>query len=205
MTSHIFIAGLLLGWGAAIPIGPLNIEIIRRNLCFGISRGMALAFGACSADMIYLSMLALGIFFILDYPLLIRVISFIGGLILAWFGINALRLKSACLQNTILKNKNLLQHYIEGLSLTLLNPYTILFWISVSGQVAALSHSTKHALFHVGSGVVIAVLSWAISLNVILHWIRHKLSEKTMHYLNIIGGVILLGFATYGILHAIFA
>ncbi len=32
--SHLLF-GLLLGWGAAIPIGPMNLEIIRRNLRYG--------------------------------------------------------------------------------------------------------------------------------------------------------------------------
>jgi threonine/homoserine/homoserine lactone efflux protein len=38
---HLLLFGILLGMGAAIPIGPINLEIIRRNLRFGTSFGIA--------------------------------------------------------------------------------------------------------------------------------------------------------------------
>ena len=91
---HQFIFGLLLGLGAAIPLGPMNLEIIRRNLRFGSVYGIALGLGACSADVTYLVLLSLGALSILTHPLILQVIGVIGSSILLWFGYSALRLKA---------------------------------------------------------------------------------------------------------------
>ena len=40
---HIFYGCFLLGLGAAAPIGPVNLEIIRRNLQHGFATGFSFA------------------------------------------------------------------------------------------------------------------------------------------------------------------
>ena len=65
---NLFIFGLFLGWGAAIPIGAINLEIIRRNLRFSTASGLAFGLGACVADVTYLVLLSVGILQFLNYP-----------------------------------------------------------------------------------------------------------------------------------------
>ena len=205
MLKHI-IMGLILGWGAAIPLGPLNIEIIRRNLRYGFSQGFALGLGACSVDITYLIIISYGMILILTHTLILKIVSVVGALVLGWFGIQALRMKSED-GNTLNQNnkdlkQNLLTHYIQGYILTFVNPYTILFWSSISSQVVLYNRHEPHALLWTGLGVLVGTVSWATSLNVVIHVIRHKISAKIMHRLNIIGGIILLGFAVYGLIHS---
>lgn len=193
------IFGLLLGWGAAIPIGPINLEIIRRNLNLGTSYGVMLGMGACSADVTYLILLSWGTLAILTYPLAMQVIGVSGSLILAWFGYSALRMPTPT-NNNRQNNRSYpaWRHGIEGYFMTLLNPMTILFWSSVSAQVAIRSDEQAGLVWYAGAGVLIGALSWSMGLNVVLHYTRHRLPEKTMHYLNYAGGIILLGFAAMG-------
>ena len=86
--------------------------------------------------------------------------------------------------------------------MTLLNPMTIVFWASVSTQIATLSYHGVAAAVYVGVGVLLGTVSWIIGLNTALHIIRHRISAKVMHYFNIAGGVILIGFAVFGFIHA---
>lgn len=194
---HLFIIGLLLGWGAAIPIGPINLEIIRRNLRYGTPSALCLGFGACSADLTYLFLLSFGILTFLNYPPVLHILGIIGALILAWFGISAWRMHP---QATMEKehNKGLLRHYIDGYLLTLLNPFTVLFWISVSAQIMNLA-THKQAIFLMGSGVLLGTISWICILNTGLQITRHRFSQKAIFLLNKIGSIILLGFAAYGL------
>ena len=52
--------GLALGFSIAVPIGPLNIEIMRRNLTLGLRAGVSLGIGASLGDFTYFILLIVG-------------------------------------------------------------------------------------------------------------------------------------------------
>lgn len=195
---HLFLLGLLLGYGAAVPIGPMNVEITRRNLRFGSRFGLAFGIGASSADLVYLILVGMGALALLQYPLVLRTVGFIGALILTWFGINAIRMKPVKAKNGRSVPPSLLKNYSQGLMLTLLNPITIVFWGSVSSHIVIMADNNYTSLLLAGVGVGIATFSWAAGLNLLLHITKHKLSDSFIHKLNLFGGVILLLFAMMG-------
>jgi threonine/homoserine/homoserine lactone efflux protein len=180
----------------------MNLEIIRRNLRFGITYGLLFGLGICLADLTYLTLLATGAISILKHPTILKVISIIGAAVLAWFGISALRLRSNEIHTHTTK-LSLWQQTMHGYFMTLTSPFTILFWASVSTQLATLTHKSNTSVWFIGSGVLFGVLSWMIGLNFVLHLTRHKLSNRTMQLLNYIGGIILIGFALVGLWMAI--
>lgn len=203
---HAIFIGLLLGWAAAIPIGPINLEVIRRNLRFGSRFGVNFGLGACSADMTYFILLLTGALMILQHKLVLRIVGIIGALILLWFGIAALRLKPVSVvadDEVTKKDPKASHHYLQAYVMTLLNPMTIVFWASVSTQIAALAYHGAASAIYVGVGVLLGTVSWILALNTVLHVIRHRISAKVMHYFNIFGGVILIGFAIFGFIHAL--
>lgn len=194
--------GLFLGWGAAIPIGPINLEVIRRNLTFGTRYGVALGLGACSADVTYLLLLSVGFLTLLTQPLILKIMGCLGSLILAWFGYSTLRMKTQHYAKTTASNtRTTWRHSIEGYLLTLINPMTILFWSSVSTQIVLISKKGEYAIINSGLGVLLGTLSWILGLNLFLHLYRHRLSEKTLQIFNKTGGIILLAFAIHGLWH----
>lgn len=190
--------GVLLGWGAAIPIGPICLEMIRRNLVSKTRHGIAFGFGACTADVTYVILLALGASMILRHHGLIQVIGVIGALVLVWFGVSAFRMVPESKEYSgVNANKQSLTHALEGYVLTLLNPMTILFWLSVSAQLALLSSqdSSKIAMFSLMGGVLLGTFSWVLFLNTFLHFTHRYLPQAVMRNLNRVGGVLLLVFA----------
>lgn len=194
--------GILLGLGAAIPIGPVNLEIVRRNLRFGTSSGLALGLGACFADVTYLILLCLGTLSLLQYPEVLRLIGFVGSLVLAWFGISAFRAKIPETPEHR-ERHSLGKHGIEGYLMTLINPFTILFWASVTSQITFAASQHSNIVVLAGLGVVIGTVSWVIFLNTIIHVTRHRLNSTVIKWLNYLGGFILLGFAIIGIIRVI--
>lgn len=199
--------GLIFGWGAAIPIGPINLEIIRRNLRFGFSSGLAFGLGACSADLTYFFLLLFGAFIFLKQPIMMRTIGFIGSAILIWFGISALRLRVTITDDNMgsVIKKRTIYDYFQGYALTLLNPITIIFWASISSQIVLLHNAVRVSPVYSGLGILVGTLSWVLVLNLSIHIIRHRLSPKTMHYLNSVGGIIVLGMGIFGLWHTIFS
>jgi L-lysine exporter family protein LysE/ArgO len=195
---HILLLGVLLGIGASIPIGPVNLEIIRRNLRYGISYGTLTGLGACAADVVYLALLCIGAMSLLHYPSVMRCMGIAGSIILAWFAIKAFNAKTPVLKEDK-TSPSLLLFLIEGFIITLINPYTILFWSSVSSQVSLLAASGTQVIWIVGAGVIIGTVGWVLILNNILHFTRQHLTERIITRLNHTGGIILLCFSLLGI------
>jgi len=198
----LFTFGIFLGLGAAIPIGPVNLEIIRRNLHYGTSYGTALGLGACTADLTYLILLCVGALSLLEYPVVLRLIGFLGSLILGWFAILAFRSTTTQAKEHKVP-RAVWKHFIEGYGITLVNPYTILFWASVTSQISLAASTHENILILAGLGVIIGTVSWVFFLNIITHVTRHRLNATAIKWLNYLGGFILLGFAITGLIRVI--
>jgi len=196
------IFGLLLGWGVAIPLGPMNLEIIRRSLRYGSLYGLALGTGACSADITFLFLLSMGALTILKYQLVLQIVGVLGSLILAYFGYCALTMRSrmrTSVEQEVQETYPLFRHMAEGYVLTFFNPFSILFWSSVSSQIAINAQSGHYAVLYTGMGVLLGTFSWNIGLTTFIHFTRHRISENAMRILNIVGGLMLMGFAIAGL------
>lgn len=199
---HLLLFGILLGFGAAIPIGPINLELIRRNLRFGTAYGIATGLGACFADLTYLVLLCLGTLTLLQHPMALRIIGMLGSFILAWFALQTFKMQATDKPHHLAK-PSLLRYGTEGYMMTLVNPMTILFWGSVSSQISLHAINDSYAIILAGSGVLIGTISWVVSLNIFIHFTRHKLSNNAIKWLNYTGGVILLIFAVMGFVRAV--
>nr|MCH9770390.1 LysE family transporter [Gammaproteobacteria bacterium] len=126
----------------------------------------------------------------------LQIVSALGALILIYFAISALRLPASeiNLSNCNTKARPLWRHYSEGLLLTIFNPYTILFWASISSLVINISQQ-PNGIWFIGLGVLISTASWVAALNLVVHYSKHRITPKAMHWINRCGGIILLGFA----------
>lgn len=216
---HFVVAGIVLGWGAAIPIGPMNLEMMRRNLCYGTRYGVGLGLGACLADVTYLGLLSFGLIAIFQHPAVFRTIGVAGILVLLIFAYLAFRsIKTqVALRHTLNTGSHdlgatevefacnettpLWRHFIAGYSLTLINAYTIIFWTTISTQVAAITDAKPAAIWWVGAGLLAGTVSWVLTLNTLLHYTRHKLSPRVMIWFNAIGSSLLLVFAGLAVYH----
>ncbi len=196
---HLYVLGLLIGWGVAIPIGPMNLEIIRRNLSFGFASGLSFGLGIISADLSYLLLLNLGFLAILVHRQAVMLpIGFAGSLILLWFGIKTLRMPPPKRATKSHHRDPLWQQTRDGYLLTLLSPFTILFWASMSSGIAVSSQGHTNMLA-MALGVMTGVTSWMLGLNTVLYFTHHRFSDRAMLILNRCGGLILLGFALFGV------
>ncbi len=196
---HFVLFGILLGLGAAIPIGPVNLEIARRNLQLGFWYGIFTGLGAIMADLLYLCILSAGALQLLQHKSVLFWINLIGSAVLAWFGIQALRASTLPHLSAKLQRKPLKYYLIAGFGMTLFNPYTILFWASVSSQTVVITQQHGNVALLAGIGVILGTLSWIVFLNTVIHCSRHYLSGTIERGLNLAGGFILLGFAVFGV------
>lgn len=197
---HSFLFGFFLGCGAAIPIGPMNIEIMRRNLTLGARFGVLFGLGACAADLTYMILLSFGLLVLFSTPFVMSSVTILGALLLLYFAFNILRAPINSFEVKAYQASHFaLKHFFSGYSLTLINPATIIFWLSVSAQITAQT-AMSHRLLWASLGVIMGTVGWALSFNLFLNFTRHKISPLLMRLLNIFGAMLLIGFAIYGLL-----
>lgn len=156
--------GIVLGLGAAAPIGPVNVEIARRSLRGGFRAGFLLGCGAVTIDVAYLALASLGVAtVVVGRPRLMLAVGIIGAGVLAYLGVAALRsawkhssLSSAGEAATLpLPRKN----YVTGLVMTALNPLTLAFWFAATPSLAA---DGQRDLPLACAGVAAGALSWVL-------------------------------------------
>ena len=204
---HMFYIGLLLGLGAAMPIGPVNLEIIRRNVQYGLWAGLLLGMGAVLSDLTYIIALSYSFIALLQNPHTLHIIGVLGSMIIGYFGIQSILSKPRDNKPTT-SNKaapHHLFHLLAGYSMTLINPYTILFWGSISSQIVLIERQSPHLFYVTIVGVIAGAAGWAVSLNLLLHATRERINANTMSWLNKVGGVILILFSLYGLYHNTFS
>ena len=201
---HFIIMGLLLGFGAAIPIGPVNLEIARRNLQLGFWYGTFTGLGAVLADVVFLTIVSFGIIQLLQHKEVLYAMNILGSCVLGWFGYQALTMGSNVIKPGTLLRRPLFYYCLAGFSLTIINPYSVIFWVSVSAQIANIAQAQQYAVLFAGIGVLVGTASWVLFFNTMLHWSKKYLPKNMSQLLNKTGGIILFGFAAFGFWKAVY-
>ena len=189
--------GVLLGLGAAVPIGPVNVEIARRTLAGGFLCGFALGCGAVSVDVTYAALTSLGLSRLLDHPGL-RLPLLVGGTaILTYLAVmcitGAIRASRKQDSDSQVANVQLHRSYVTGLLMTLLNPMTLAFWLFA--VPAASAQSPQSSLPLVCLGVFVGAITWVCVFSGALAGLRRFRQHWWTRVADLTGGLILLYFA----------
>jgi L-lysine exporter family protein LysE/ArgO len=204
--------GVLLGIGAAAPIGPVNVEIARRTLRGGFWAGFALGCGAVSVDVFYAILSSQGIKRLVDHAAFMKTLGYAGAAMLFWLGATSLRAawratKVDPLDTTephhaprvVVRNA-----YLTGVLMTLLNPMTLAFWfVAVPGTLGPITKEPQRDLPMICAGVFFGTLAWVVVftglLSLATRRARSRGTTRRRHawlaVADAIGGFVLLGFA----------
>jgi L-lysine exporter family protein LysE/ArgO len=185
-----FFEGMMLGFGAAIPLGPINI-LIMTNALRSYPSAVALGAGAMSADTTYLVMIIFGAFHFLKDPNVMDIVSVIGVILLSYFAWAIWRGRNNPIHQTETEQISILKNYLKGYSFTLLNPYTLIFWFSVSAYIATKQGEAIYMLL----GLFAAITLWITLMPLVIHKTKHLISQKMATIFAIVSAGILLFFA----------
>lgn len=185
-----FIQGLLLGFGAAVPVGPVNILIMSYSLK-RYALGVGVGLGAMSVDIFYMLLMSFGVLKFLNQPIFLNLLSIFGFLFLLY--IAYLTYKSAdslIAEDLNLKENSFWSCYTKGVLLNLVNPYIIGFWISVSSFVA----SSSNALMSL-SGLIISIGLWILGLPLVVSKSKRFISQTTAKIFAYASALLMVVFA----------
>jgi len=206
VSARLIVQGLLLGLGAAVPIGPVNVEIARRVLRNGFRNGFALGCGAVTVDVTYAVLSSLGLRPVLGHRWFEVPLEIAGVALLAFLGIMSLKSAKGAMRTDLLNEPpragSVHGAYLTGLLMTLLNPMTLAFWfVAVPGAVGSITPDPSRDLPVICGGVFVGTIAWVTffctTLTVLGRWRR----AWWLAGADLVGGAMLLGFAGLGIWH----
>jgi threonine/homoserine/homoserine lactone efflux protein len=223
---------LLLGLSAALPIGPVNVELARRTLTAGFRKGFALGCGAVTVDMTYAVLSSLSLGRLVNRPAVQWPVGIGGFLLLVYLGVQSLRsakghaeidpleinpgeipvawasspgLSYESRQGTGWKPVplGLGGSFKTGVLMTLLNPITLIFWFV---EVPAQGTATQGRIGDVPmmlAGVFIGTFGWVVGFSGFLAFLGRWRRRWWLAAADRIGGIMLFGLAIYGLWHLI--
>jgi L-lysine exporter family protein LysE/ArgO len=203
--------GVLLGLGAAVPIGPVNVEIARRALRGGFLAGFALGCGAVTVDVFYLVLSSLSVARLLNEQRVLTWLAAAGVVLLTFLAVMSLRsavrhLRSDPLGSDTDHAPQATAHsaWLTGVLMTLLNPMTLAFWFTVVPAQATpdggIPKDRAAQLPIIGIGVFIGTIGWVLAFSGLLGWAGRYRKNWWMALADTAGGVMLLAFAVLAFL-----
>ena len=188
----------VIGWGlgvsVAAPIGPVNVATVQLGLGRGFAPACAFGLGAASVDAVYCLAVYLGVAPLLVAAPWLRVALYVAGaLMLALMGWGALRSRVALALGAERRPGGIRRSYLAGVSLTAVNPATILSWLAVGG--AALSAIPSGDGLALVIGIFSGSACWFALLSLGASAGRRLANERTLKGVSAVCGLALLGFA----------
>ena len=208
----LIVVGIGLGIGAAVPIGPVNVEIARRTLARGRLAGISLGFGAVTVDMIFAALTSLGAQQLFKGNTHFEHwFGYVGVgvcFILSGFSLNAAwhAAKYGVAEPKERPNnvKTLFADYFTGFGMTALNLYTWIWWfVTVPALAAHHGSQTKLDLPITCGGVFVATTAWVLGFTWIINHLR-KFAGRTWHIgADLVGGLLLFAFGVWALVRVL--
>jgi threonine/homoserine/homoserine lactone efflux protein len=190
----LILEGIALGLSVAAPIGPTNIEMIRRGLKGGFWPCVLFGAGVEVALVAYLVAIFGGLSFLTEAELFNVVLSAFGILVLFYMG--CVNIKDAFERHnlTIDTKEQDDRHFVSGILLTITNPAVLLFWSGIIGANVAARDFNLHSSLMISGGILTGVTIWVLALSALLHGGRRYITPRVFGYVSAIAGLVLIGF-----------
>ena len=192
----LFIISFTIGLSGALAPGPLLATVVYESARRGAKSGPLIVLGHGLLEIVMVGVIALGISRFINNPFLLKVISFLGVVILLYFGLKMfllafkLSLEGKSFQE---KSSNLL---LTGITMSLANPYWTIWWLTIG--LGLILSAQKLGLLGISvffMGHILADFSWYSFISFSISKGRRFISKRVYKSIIAICGLTLIGFA----------
>lgn len=200
MGKYSLLQNILLGLTLAAPIGPVNLEIIKRGLNSGFRQAFLTGTGAMCADATYLTLIFFGLTTFLDIAFMKIILGIAGSFILIYLGwVSAKEFfhKAVPVENP--SRRIFKSPFVTGYVLAISSPMTIVWWTGVFGALLAsqTNMETNLSAFLSCLSILLGCFIWVLFLAVALHWGKKIINEKMVDFISLTAGTFLMVFGIY--------
>ena len=196
--AQLTVYGATVGVILAAPIGPINIEIVRRGIRDGFVHGWMMGLGALTADTIYALLIVTGFAQFAENEYLRIVLFLAGAAMMAYIGYGSIK---SAMNETGMQDSGLdvprSKSYVAGFMLAAFNPFGIVYWLTVGAGLAAdaVNRFGEGGAPILVIGVMLGIFLWVTSISTIAQISRRFVTGPAMRWITGFSGVVLFGFA----------
>jgi threonine/homoserine/homoserine lactone efflux protein len=196
MTTHIqtIMRGIILGLSITAPIGPTNIEIIRRGTRYGWRAAVVFCLGVMIALILYLCLVGIGLTFLIQSSIFNIVLSIAGIVVLGFLSYSSIKdffIGVDIDKGELSPSK---QHFLPGIIMTISNPAILVLWTGIMGaDLASSDYSAGNGLF-LSAGILVGVALFFTAITLLIHFSRKILLKHVFKYISLVAGLILAFF-----------
>lgn len=202
------IAAFIMGFLAAIPAGPVQIEVARRAINGHLKSSFMVVLGAFTVDVLYGVIAFFGIAPILNKEIVMAAFWLIGGIFLLTVSYIIIRNKSKKRFIEVSSN-HIINHtwgFLSGFTLSAVNPMLIFWWLM--GQrlfidVGLIEYFNIKIAFFFLAAAGLGLASYLTLLSLFLYWTKQFISANKMQWINFSFGIVLLLIGVYFIFKSI--
>jgi threonine/homoserine/homoserine lactone efflux protein len=200
LEKYSLLQNILLGLTLAAPIGPVNLEIIKRGLNSGFKQAFLTGAGAMCADTTYLILIFFGLTSFLNFTFMKIFLGIAGSIILIYLGVMSTEVFFRKADATENKPHRLFKtSFVTGYVLAISSPMTIVWWTGVFGALLAAQTQTQTNIsaFFSCLSILLGCFLWVFFLAAALHWGKKIINEKMTRLVSLFAGCFLIGFGIY--------
>ncbi len=194
--------GMGVGVALAAPVGPINVEIVRRGLQNGFAAGWLVGLGAVSADAIYCVLVVSGLTPVADSATLRAPLYLAGAAVLGYLGLASVR--GALTGEAVLTEARptARRSYATGFLMAVANPMGIVYWLSIGAALvaSAVERAGRGGAPLLVGGVFFGIVCWVTFLSGLTQGGRRFVSTKVLRWITGASGILLLVFGLYFLL-----
>lgn len=191
--------GIVFGMLLQLSVGPVCLAILQLSIRRGFAQAWKMIAGVALVDAFYMAGAIGGISLVLQLTWVKQIVLIGGAATLAWFGVDSLRSQQAdggaeTKRGAAARAEK--NSFVYGLSLTLTNPLTILFWSGVFGSLMASRQlPDMPTLFLFAAGCLLSTLVFLGLVAMLGKLLARYLVPKWLRIVNRLVGICLIGFA----------
>ena len=198
------LAGFVCGFVVCVPIGPVNLTVIRYALRRGFLPALLIGFGSAGADTIYATALLAGHTSILDMPVMrdvMRVVAFVVIVIIGirslWFKEERVEARDEARAEQVEERWHHPRAFMLGFVLTITNLMLIVLWATLAAFLLAREWVQPEVSSRTvaSAGVFLGCSAWFALLSFSVSRAHRRVKPQTLTLLVRACGVVFLLFA----------
>jgi threonine/homoserine/homoserine lactone efflux protein len=189
--------GISMGLVLSAMIGPVFFSLVPGSLLNGFRYSAALATGVLVSDTFYVLVTYFGIQIFSEIAYFEKILGYLGGVILIGFGLRSMYKTTADRISTggiDLPKAKKRTAFLKGFGINGINPFVLLFWISIVGIVEQKVHFLPRDIGFFYFGILMTVFAIDLLKALVAKQMSGLVTPKVMWILNKIVGVIIMGF-----------
>ena len=203
MEVGFLIKGLIVGFLASIPLGPVGVLCIQRTINKGRIYGLFSGLGAATIDSFFALVAAFGLTYIINFIEEQQFyIQLIGGVVIIILGVKIFNTNPIKQIRRHRRKKNkLIEDYFSVFFLTLSNPLAIFLFVAAFAGIGIVSSDDSNVKsFLIISGVFLGATSWWATLTFFVDLFRKRFRLKQLWWINKIAGLLIIIFGVAAML-----